>query len=77
MSMLKDKHGQTALTLAAYEGHVEVVKALLAHSEIDVNAKIENGATALMLAAWEGREDVVNALLAHSKIDVNAEGNYG
>ena len=67
----------TVLFWAARRGHAEVVKALLAHSEIDVNAKNNHGMTALMAAAENGYTEVVKALLGHSKIDVNVASRRG
>ena len=36
---IKGRHGRTPLYIAAEEGHVFVVKCLLAHSTIDVNSR--------------------------------------
>jgi hypothetical protein len=57
--------------LAAQEGHVEVVEALL-KAEADVNkAKTNDGATPLLVAAKEGHVNVVEMLLKAEK-DIHA-----
>jgi ankyrin repeat protein len=59
---IKDRRGHTALMLAAENGNVEMVKAL-----IDKDAKIEeknnDGMTALMFAAANGNVELVKALI--------------
>jgi ankyrin repeat protein len=62
--------GETALHLAAGEGHLEIVKLLLEHGA-DVNAKTAYE-TALHLAAGEGHLEIVKLLLEHGA-DVNAK----
>ena len=59
----------TALSLAAAEGHEEVVKLLLDRPEIDVNACFPN--SALANAVYEGHREVVKLLLDHPKINVD------
>ena len=68
--------GYTALGLAASTGSVEVVRALLAKSWVDVNAKQHGGNTALTIASAKGRSDVVRLLLA-AKADVSVADNDG
>jgi ankyrin repeat protein len=63
--------GHTALYLAAYNGHVEAVQALLA-AKADANAAAANGVTPLMGAAFVGRLDITRALL-DAGADVNAK----
>ncbi len=46
--------GATALMLASYKGHVEVVRLLLAHPDVDVNKADASGATALYIASQNG-----------------------
>ena len=59
-----DKDDNTALILAAREGHIVVVKALLSAEGINVNAANQNnGFTALLWAAHNGHIEVVHALL--------------
>ncbi len=72
-----DQRGWTALTLAANEGHVEIVRALLATPGIDVNAKMSrSGMTALMRAATKGHLDIVEILLNRGA-NVNEVDNEG
>jgi len=57
----RDRHGQTALMLAAHAGHREVVAALVEHgAALDVTAKF--GLSALMLAVVAGHAEVVRLL---------------
>ena len=57
----KDRNGQTALMWAAWQGHAEVVKALIAGGA-DVSVKNEDGDTALTSAESEGYTKIVKAL---------------
>jgi ankyrin repeat protein len=52
----------TPLIVAAQDGHVDVIRTLLA-AKADVNAKAVNGITALVVASSSGQLDVVQALL--------------
>jgi protein DGCR14 len=61
----------TPLALAAREGHVGVIAALL-KAKADPNLPNDLGATPLMLAAASGDVDSVKALLA-AGADVNAK----
>ena len=56
------KYGQTALSLAATQGHEAVVKLLLKKGA-EVEAKDQNSRTALLQAASQGNEAVVTLLL--------------
>jgi ankyrin repeat protein len=72
---LQDKDGWTALIRAAYKGHTEVVKLLLAPGT-NVNLQNIRGLTALMHASFKGHTKVVELLLkAH--VDVNLQDQYG
>ena len=62
-------HGQTALMWAAWEGHTQVVGALIEHGA-DVDARTTTGYTALLLAAREGYTETTQALL-EAGADVN------
>jgi len=69
---IKNDKGFSAFMLAAQKGHTEVMSALHATGEINVNA-IDNGQrTALILAAINGRVEAVSYLLGHDKVDVSA-----
>ena len=54
--------GLTALTAAAYQGHVEIAKAIL-HAGADVNSASPSGKTSLMFASQSGKLDMVDCLL--------------
>lgn len=59
-----DDEERTPLILAAFEGHIQVVKALvLAGAKLDVREK-KYGNTALMLASIRGDTEVAKLLLA-------------
>ncbi|KAG2485469.1 hypothetical protein HYH03_015845 [Edaphochlamys debaryana] len=58
-----DEEGRTALIFASRDGHLEVVKALLA-AGARVEAADEDGSTPLMHASRHGHLEVVKALLA-------------
>ncbi|TMW69735.1 hypothetical protein Poli38472_001891 [Pythium oligandrum] len=69
-----DKYGRTALHLASFYGHSDVVGLLLGHVACDVNAldKVRvlvsamlGGQTALHYASSSGHSDVVRLLLGH------------
>ena len=68
------KDGCTALHLAAQQGHVSVVKALLRAQGVNVNLKSHDGWTPLNCAAAGGYPGVVETLLNVPGILVN-EGN--
>ena len=64
--------GATPLYIACENGHVEIIKPLLAHAGIDANkAKTDFGVTPLNMACFGGHAAVVKLLLAHTGIDVN------
>lgn len=58
-----DISGNTLLTIAANEGHIELVRLLIAN-KAKLNARNRNGETALQLAAYRGHEPIVHMLLA-------------
>jgi ankyrin repeat protein len=59
----RNRHGQTALMIAATEGNPDAVTLLAAHgANLDCTAKY--GLSALMIAVVRGHGDVVRALLA-------------
>ncbi|MGI9414603.1 MAG: ankyrin repeat domain-containing protein [Hyphomicrobiales bacterium] len=72
-----DRHGQTALMLAAVHGHDEVVRVLVSNgADMDVTAKF--GLSALMLAVINLRTDIAAALVdAGADISVRGRGAPG
>lgn len=71
---------RTPLYYACYHGDVKVLRILLAHPKVDVNAPTqEYGLTALSVACLHGRDDVVRELLLHHRpnafgpVDVNKD----
>ncbi|XP_016950059.1 ankyrin repeat domain-containing protein 50 [Drosophila biarmipes] len=80
---IEDYNGQTALNIAARNGHLEVVKLLLSFSQpcndgtgrmkrVDVNHADRDGWTPLRSASWGGHSEVVRLLIAQPacKIDL-------
>ncbi|RKP23640.1 ankyrin repeat-containing domain protein, partial [Syncephalis pseudoplumigaleata] len=60
----RDQRDRSALWLAAEQGHVQVVQALLHPShDTDVNLPDRDGASALHVALRRGHVEVVRALL--------------
>ena len=54
------------------QGHLEVVRALLRHPQIDPNKGMKgHSATALYYASDLGHPDYVKLLIGHTKTDVN------
>jgi len=71
----KNPDGLTALMVAAFNGHLDVVKQLV-EKGADLNERANSGWTALMCAAVEGRTDVARFLLEKGA-DVNKRDNKG
>ncbi|TFK21240.1 hypothetical protein FA15DRAFT_645855 [Coprinopsis marcescibilis] len=65
--------GDTALMVAAWNGSVGVVKALLRVEGVDVNRSHTIDGTALMQVSRKGVMRIVQMLLQHKDIDVNAK----
>jgi hypothetical protein len=68
----RDRHGQTALMLAAHAGHREVAEALIGH-DANLNITAKFGLSALMLAVVAGHEEVAH-LLARAGADLSLRG---
>ena len=68
--------GQMPLLLAAENGVVEEVYALLRREGIDANTADNDGQTALLLAAKKGHSEIVTALLGHEGIDANKANRF-
>ena len=58
-------------------GYINVVKLLLKHKDIDVNAKNSDGYTVFMWASRDGHIGVVKLLLEHKDTDVNDKNSDG
>jgi len=69
--------GDTPLHRACRFGHVQVVKVLLEHPVIDVNAGNAGRATPLNIASQEGHVEVVKLLLADTRVDLNSPSGDG
>ena len=72
-----DYDGWTAITRAVAGGHVEMLKALLKKSKVDVNAQYGNNNTLLSLAVLNGHIDVVKILLEQPGINVDFQNVDG
>ena len=72
-----DTYGQTAILLAAEEGHEGVVKLLLGRENINPNMSGKAGMTPLLLASCNGHEGVVMQLLGWKYIDPNIQDDIG
>ena len=67
-----DRHAQTALMLAAHQGHREIVEALIARGA-NLNKTAKYGLSALMLAVVAGHEEVAR-ILAAAGTDLSLRG---
>ncbi|CAE7865034.1 TNKS2 [Symbiodinium microadriaticum] len=77
--MAKDGRGNTALSEAAVQGHIEVVKCLLdwkAPIGSDPNAAGNDGRTALHRACFQGHQAVAQVLLEHGS-DPRTKDRHG
>jgi ankyrin repeat protein len=78
-----DSDAISPLYAACEEEHVQIIRMLLAHENIDVLHGQSDGRTPLWSACWNGYDDVVEVLLTHKKINVNQinvnkdSGTYG
>ena len=81
LSMIDDvnvdvgKQGATGLIIAAGNGHLDIVKALMNHPRINVNAADSiNGYTALHWAVEKERITIVAQLLSDRRVNINPKG---
>jgi len=74
----KDKWlGQTPLSHAALNGHLDVIEFLVKEAGADVEPKSNLGRTPLSRAAYYGRLEVVKFLVNEAGADVEAKDRYG
>ncbi|MEN8147848.1 MAG: ankyrin repeat domain-containing protein, partial [Campylobacterota bacterium] len=59
---LQNKHGQTALILAVYNEHLDMVELLL-RKGAKTNIEMNNGQTAIFTAAYLGKNKMIVSLL--------------
>ena len=72
---VEDLRGEAQI--AAREGRTSIVKLLLSHIDIDVNAKVKDGSTPLHTAVKYGHTSMVELLLGCVSIDVNSRDRNG
>jgi len=72
-----DDRGLTALMLASFEGHLEVVRTLLDSSAINVNQQNKRGWTALIACSFQGGSAVLAELLLNPEVDPNVQNKKG
>jgi len=65
------------LSLAALQGHEDVVKILLEREEVNPNKPNNHGATPLWFATAHGHEGVVKILLESEEVNPDKPDNYG
>jgi len=70
-----NKKGATALILASYAGHINIVQFLIDEGA-KVNAHTDNGISALWIASYEGYLDIVKFLVTQGA-DLNVKENNG
>ena len=69
----RDRHGQTALMLAAHHGHSALVETLVVHgADLDITAKYH--LSALMLAVIAGHTNIAR-LLVRAGADLSIRGS--
>ena len=73
---IKTKFGWTAVMLAAWGGHGDIVEYLHQAGAADINIKAKGGYTAVMVAAYSGHGDIVQYLHA-AGADINIGNIYG
>eukprot|EP00981_Chlorochromonas_danica_P013417 scaffold6314_cov273-Ochromonas_danica.AAC.30 len=70
--------GATALCISASKGHDEIVRLLLLHPEIAVNAvDIKNRRTAFFAACYGGHKEVVKRLIEDNRVDITIADKAG
>ncbi len=72
-----DKHGQSALHIATFNGRTEIIRYLSTQSGVNANEKEESGYTPLFFAAQKGFVDIVKILVEQANADVNSKNGHG
>lgn len=67
----------TVLHYASAQGNLDIVKAIIEHSDIDVNEGNGMGDSPLILASRYANENIVSYLLSHPHIRVNKSNKGG
>jgi ankyrin repeat protein len=73
----KTEGGWTALLLASFEGHLEIVQYLLQNGNANVDVKANDGWTALHFASNARHLEIVRYLLQNGNANVDAQENDG
>ena len=71
------RFNRTALMLAAQNGKLQILNALLDRSSIELNRKDLEGNTALSLATIAGQSEIATSLLERQGIDINSQDRLG
>ncbi|KAJ5111836.1 hypothetical protein NUU61_001466 [Penicillium alfredii] len=71
----KDRHGSTALHVAARNNQLQVVDLLLKDPRIDINALDNSGNTAFWWSSYLGHDEVGKRFLDEQGLDVNFLGS--
>uniref|UniRef100_A0A336KWP8 CSON012661 protein n=1 Tax=Culicoides sonorensis TaxID=179676 RepID=A0A336KWP8_CULSO len=80
---IEDLNGQTALNIAARNGHTEIVKVLLNFIQgersrgVEVNHPDRDGWTPLRSASWGGHTEIVKILIAHPACKIDRADREG
>ena len=69
--------GWSYLHTASFSGHAEVMKVLLAYSDINVNVKDNTGSTPVSCGCRFGRLSVVKLLLKDPRVDLTFSDDLG
>ena len=74
---MSNNNGETALLLAAWNGHLPMVQWLLQKGGARIDEADNDGETALLLAAWNGHLPMVQWLLAEGGARIDDANNQG